>query len=107
MFTLIWGIRWSAIGPPCAKTIERPFLPLEKMGSHNGKPVLRDQDVEALVKSSGLGPDQVGPQDQIASAEGQDVEALVKSSGLGPDQVGPQDQIASAEGPGCGGSDQV
>jgi hypothetical protein len=35
------------------------------------------------------------------------VEALVKSSGLGADQVGPQDQIASAEGPGCGGSGQV
>ncbi len=56
--------------PPCAKTIGRPFLPLEKMGSHNGKPVLRDQDVQALAKSSGLGEDQVGSQDQIASAEG-------------------------------------
>jgi hypothetical protein len=40
-------------------TIGRPFIPLEKMGSHNGKPVLRDQDVEALAKSSGLGKDQV------------------------------------------------
>jgi hypothetical protein len=83
----------------CAKTKGRPFLPLEKMGSHNGKPVLRDQDVQALAKSSGLGEDQVGSHDQIASAEDQDVEALTKSSGLGADQVGPQDQIASAEGP--------
>jgi hypothetical protein len=56
--------------------------------------------VEALVKSSGLGADQVGSQDQIASAEDQDVEALTKSTGPGKDQVGPKDQIASAEGPG-------
>ncbi len=63
--------------------------------------------MEALTKSSGLGEDQVGPQDQIASAEGQDVKALTKSSGVGEDQVGSQDQIASAEGPGCAGSDQV
>ncbi len=45
-----------------------------------------------------MGKDQVGPQDQIASAEGQDIQALTKSSGLGEDQVGSQDQIASAEG---------
>ena len=30
-----------------------------KMGSKNGKPVLRDQDVQALAKSSGLGENQV------------------------------------------------
>ena len=30
-----------------------------KMGSTNGKPVLRDVDVEDLVKSSGLSEDEV------------------------------------------------
>ena len=29
------------------------------MGSKNGKPVLRDEDVEDLVKSSGLSEDEV------------------------------------------------
>merc|ERR1712236_153574 len=31
----------------------------EKMGSKNGKPVLREEDIEALAKSSGLDKDQV------------------------------------------------
>jgi hypothetical protein len=35
------------------------------MGSKNGKPVLRDQDVQALAKSSGLGEDQVSTSTSI------------------------------------------
>jgi hypothetical protein len=53
------------------------------MGSKNGKPVLRDQDVQALVKSSGLSEDQVSNY-HLPSQLGIS-KALAKASGLSED----------------------